>query len=182
MANEYSKLIIPFLIMSIVTAVLLYLAYNAWRGCRLNNKTAKEMPQWPTVSALAKEWCVYRAGTGRWANYTAEITYIYRMKNKDYQIDVPEKKFEFDSRDDPKHIVEAAKQEAEAFGRAIVNKGKKIKIYYNPKEPSKSSAEILTKRSCVPIFIVVLFLSIFFLVLTLLSLGALGLTVFEIFS
>ena len=172
MADEYP--IIPFFIASIITALLFYLAYKNWRACLRNNRMAREMPQWSTIIASAKEWYVHKAGTGmRHLNFTTEITYVYRVNNKSFKIDIPEKMFKFDGRDDPKSKVDAAKQEAEAWGKAVVKSGKKTEIYYNPKNPSESSSKMLSKRSCIPIFIVVCFTSIFFLVFIMLSLFSL---------
>lgn len=180
---NHSKGTIPFLILSIATALLLYYAYRDWRKCMRNNRMAREMTQWPTVSATAKKWNVRLqvGGGSKYLTYITEITYSYSVNNKDYEVDVSEAIFKPDG-NHSESKVESAKHKAEAYGSNLLKKKKKIELYYNPKDPSESSYKMLSKSSCIPIFIVVCFVSIFFLVCTLLFFGSMILFFVEKFS
>lgn len=127
-----TKVVIVFTALSFLTSGLLYFAIREFRICKRQNKKAEEMFTWPTIKAIAiKSEAIYATDRrGRYRHYTPKITYIYNLNNKDYFIDVNNEKYFYKSDEELK-----AKNDAEQLGKSIVEEGKKIQIYCNPKQP-----------------------------------------------
>lgn len=178
-SSEMIKVTIVFTVLAIVCAGLLYFAVRSWRTHKQEKQRATAMQTWPVTTGSAKKWkVVYSTGfRGRYKHYETKITYEYYVDAKDYLIDVFDK--EFPLRDD----AEKAKKEAEAWAQSIVEQAKQIDIYYNPKDPSDSGAEIkdIGAISFTGLAIVIAVLSLFLLVFISFPLIALGIVGYSLF-
>jgi hypothetical protein len=92
--QEMIKVVIFFTVMSFLTSGLLYCAIRGFRTFR-REKKAEEMLNWLTITATAiKSEAVYGTDSrGRYRHYAPRITYIYKLNNRNYFIDVSDQKF-----------------------------------------------------------------------------------------
>ena len=154
-----------------------YFAIRGFRTCRCDKKKAEAMLTWSTITAIAiKPEVVYgTASRGRYRHYAPKITYTYNLNNEDYFIDVNDQNFYLSNGE------LQAKNDAEQLGKSIVEESKTIHIYYNPNDPSESAAET-DHKSCTPIFVVVVVISLFLLVFISFPLAALGMIMYAYFK
>ena len=164
MDSELTEFVVVYVILFLIISGLLYLAIGSWRGCRRDKKKAEEMRSWPQTTALATDWVVSKKESlTDPSHYATWVTYGYQLNDKAYSINLCENTFDFPKYDRNVNNRLKAKRAAKELGKSIVKEKKRIQIYYNPDNTSESMLE-LREFSCVPISVVVIVLSCFFLI------------------
>ena len=157
------------------------MAVRSWGAQKQEKQRATAMQTWPVTTGTARKWEVYPTSRsrGRYTFYQTKITYAYYVEAKDYLIAVLDKRFGYNGAVDK----EEAKKDAEAFAQSIVERAQQIHIYFNPQDPSDSSAEIkdIGAISFTGLAIVIIVLSLFLLVFLSFPMIALGMVGYKLF-